>query len=310
MKKVLIIYHRVDYDGLFSALIANEFYKQNGDYCYNYGYNYGDEVDGGISNLIQGYDEVCMVDISFNDLDTMKFLYNSRKTILLDHHETCINLINSNGMSDWPGHREIGIGAVEITWNYFFNGMQMPEFIRRLGLYDVWNHDVIDWDSKILPIQYALRTDYGMSLPAILNDAEYILSPEALDNFEADGLFVLKYLKKTWNGWVKNYSFEVTVAGQFRGLCMLTPQFGSLPFESTPEAASYQVFVCANKKRKGDKYTYSLSLYSTPDKIGDFSLGEYVKSISQTGVGGGHACACGMELTEEQFFSLLKNKEI
>lgn len=311
MKRVLIIYHRVDYDGLFSAIIARKHYLDEGCLVELLGYNYGDKLARSMSELLSTYDEICMVDISFNDVDTMKILSGSRKVILIDHHDTCINMLRDNGIQ-FKGIQENGNGACLLTYKYFYPDCDVPEIIGVLSMYDVWDHSKKDWNKEILPVQYALRTTYGMSLEKLISDESYIFSGEALGNFQDDGLFILDYLRKTWKGWVKNYSFDVNVAGQFKGIGMLTPQFGSLPFETALDIdTDYQVYVCANKKRKTDTtgkfegYTYSLSLYSSEDKIGDFSLGEYVKSITQTGTGGGHKYACGMELTEQQFIELI-----
>lgn len=42
-KNVLIIYHRADYDGLFSGNIARKFYIDSGYKVELKGYNYGDQ---------------------------------------------------------------------------------------------------------------------------------------------------------------------------------------------------------------------------------------------------------------------------
>ena len=44
-RKILIIYHRADYDGIFSAIIAKKYYESKGVRVETLGWNYGDDQD-------------------------------------------------------------------------------------------------------------------------------------------------------------------------------------------------------------------------------------------------------------------------
>ena len=51
-KRVFIIYHRTDYDGIFSGNIARKFYDNNDYWIRLQGFNYGDELPD-IDKIIQ-----------------------------------------------------------------------------------------------------------------------------------------------------------------------------------------------------------------------------------------------------------------
>ena len=78
-RNVLIIYHRADYDGLFSGNIARKFYIESGYKVDTKGYNYGDQVPE-FTKILKDYSEVCILDVSF-DPDIMKTLHESKRYI-------------------------------------------------------------------------------------------------------------------------------------------------------------------------------------------------------------------------------------
>ena len=78
--RILIIYHRVDYDGLGSAAITKEALKK---YTNNpidlFGFNYNDPIPD-FDNYLSVYDIIFMVDISFPK-DIMIRLKESGKAV-------------------------------------------------------------------------------------------------------------------------------------------------------------------------------------------------------------------------------------
>ena len=42
-RKILVVYHRADYDGVFSGVIAKKYYESKGIHVDAFGWNYGDD---------------------------------------------------------------------------------------------------------------------------------------------------------------------------------------------------------------------------------------------------------------------------
>jgi oligoribonuclease NrnB/cAMP/cGMP phosphodiesterase (DHH superfamily) len=292
----LIIEHRVDFDGIIGGLIVEKYLDENGKKYKTLGWNYGDDIPD-----VSGYDRIILTDIC---LPSEFMLENKDRIIWIDHHETQIDAASKEGFSDLPGIRLNGRAACELTWEYFFK-TDVPKFIQLIGAYDIWDHKSFSWDNEVLPLQYGLKTSYGMANSYIKPVFDELING-LYANVIYEGKIILGYLGKTWKSWCKNYAFEVKVADKFLGICMLTPQFGSSIYQDPEFSDKYEVFVCANKGSDGK---YHASLYTDRD-LGDFSLGAYVKSICQTGVGGGHKKAAGVVLTEEQFIDLITKYSI
>lgn len=297
INRILIIYHRVDYDGLGSMAITKSALKS---YTPNpidtFGYNYNDPIPD-FNNYLSVYDAIFLVDISFPAED-MKILKDSGKVVWIDHHITQITESKELGYSDMEGIREDGTAACELCWRYFNPGKEVPLPVLYLSHYDTWRHDVFSWDKEILPFQYGLRAKY--SLNAHLFSQEF---DDILKNYEEliiSGTGVLRYLNGTWKGCVKGYAFDVTVADKYKGVCMLTSTFGSTQFDSVKD--QYDVYICVNRK---DSNCYNFSMYVNDNC--DFNAGELMKSKYS---GGGHCRSAGGILTLEQFIHLVRDCKI
>ncbi len=295
MQRYLIIFHRVDYDGIASMSITKKaiLEKYPDVIIETLGYNYGDELPL-IDNLLVVYTNIFLVDICLPP-DTMKKLKASGKAVWLDHHITQINESVSEGYSDIPGARINGTAACEICWKWFYPEEPIPESVLYLSYYDTWRHDVFDWNNIILPFQYGLRATYSLDSNKFFSEFYNILDhPEELISL---GSGILQYLNSTWKGSVKGYSFPVLVDGKYNGVCMLTTTFGSSQFESVKN--QYDCFVCVN--RKSSDY-YNISIYVSDEC--EFNSGEYMKLNYN---GGGHAKAAGGSLSLEQFIRLVRD---
>jgi len=297
INRALIIFHRVDYDGLGSMAVTKEALKK---YTNNpidiFGYNYNDPIPD-FENYLSVYDAIFLVDISFPSEEMIK-LKESGKAVWIDHHITQIQESEELGYDDMEGIRIDGVAACELCWKYFNSGIEIPKPILYLSHYDTWRHDVFNWDKEILPFQYGLRAKY--SLNAQLFSQEFL---DILDNFESireSGVGILKYLNGTWKGSVKGYAFDVEVAGKYKGVCMLTSTFGSSQFDSVKD--QYDVYICVNRK---SPEVYNFSMYVNDHC--DFDAGALMKSLYS---GGGHKGAAGGLLTLDQFVHLIRDCKI
>ena len=306
--KVLIIYHRVDFDGVFSALIAKKYYSEVENVIVDtFGYTYNDDLPN--FNLQPfNVDKLVLVDISF-PADIMLDLlekYGPDNIEWIDHHITAINDSEKYGYSNGlPGLRMLGRGACELCWKYYFDNSlnTLPLLIRRLSDYDVWYKESTEiWNNSVIPIQLGIRSLFGVKLGNL--DPDQVFTPEFLNKVIQAGKPIHDYLLGKWKSSIANSSFDITVAGSYKGIAIISPDFNSSMFESVRD--DYQVFCIVSPQRKTGMY--SCSLYSEPDgRLGDFQLGQYLK---ENYGGGGHPTAAGCQLNQEQFLNLIINKEV
>jgi oligoribonuclease NrnB/cAMP/cGMP phosphodiesterase (DHH superfamily) len=169
----ICFYHKADLDGVCSAAIVKHFVPE----CELYGIDYGDEfpwdkVDttksGGLAARA-----VYMVDFSL-PCEGMVYLAEVSNLTWLDHHKTALK---ANAGLRARGMRDTTRAACELAWAWMslfpdpekmtdsytfeeFDG-DLPEAVRLLGRYDVWDKDHPQWESRILPFQYGMRAQEG-----------------------------------------------------------------------------------------------------------------------------------------------------
>lgn len=303
-----IIFHRVDYDGVFSCCIA-ENYLENNPNCIEYqtiGYTYGDDMPDFKGLYESGVDYFIIQDVSFpkETMLYLKELYTSGKLkglVWIDHHYTAIDDSIANSYNDIPGIRSTKKAACEYSWEYFHPAGLCPDIICYLSAYDIWDQGRFDWNDLVLPLQYSLREKYGVSEEKIMEDFDELIymSPEDLEEFILSGRKLLEFKRRGWKSAIKNYSFEITVANRFRGLAILGTEFNSQVFGE--KVLEYDVVCVANRKSPD---SFNCSLYIDPSSNIDFNAGEYLK---ENYGGGGHEKAAGCSLTLEQFTRLIKD---
>lgn len=293
--KNLIIYHRVDYDGVFSALILKKWCKKFGKEVELLGWNYGDDVP---TIDPDNYEKILMGDISFPPT-LMMWLANTGKLIWFDHHHTAIEDSKKFKYDSVKGHREIGISAAEICWKFCFDD-NIPRLIGLLSSYDVWNKDRFDWENDVIPLQDGLKLEYGLKVDKIDPDFDDMLvNQSALDYLIKVGQKIGSYNKQRWTSSVKNHAFKILIDGRIPGICMIGTEFTSRVFESVED--NFDTFCVANISRVTG---FSVSLYT--QRL-DFNCGEYMKKNFN---GGGHKGAAGGTMDFSQFTRLIKDRRL
>ena len=162
MKKVLVIYHREDNDGVCSAAIVGSLLCTTGLYgtVYQpedikyYGVNYAD-LAADWNELVEwtrkptekkprmakweDYGEVFMVDISFNDPAAMNHMYETFGDHFhwCDHHAPIINLSKECDFGKTKGIRLTTQSALMNTWEYLTD-KEPSDWLQVLSDYDSW----------------------------------------------------------------------------------------------------------------------------------------------------------------------------
>jgi oligoribonuclease NrnB/cAMP/cGMP phosphodiesterase (DHH superfamily) len=168
MKKVLVIYHREDVDGVCSAAIVKSFlmntcamgqHYQPADFEM-YGVNYADlsrdwkEFTEWCSEPTEKkprmakwdkFEWVFMLDISFNDMEAMLHMRQAfgNRFHWCDHHAPIIEATKDTSMEDCQGVRLTSQSALANTWMYLNRliGDRMggiPDELEMLSDYDSW----------------------------------------------------------------------------------------------------------------------------------------------------------------------------
>lgn len=293
--KTLIIYHRSDWDGKASKIIAQKYVPD----AETLGWDYGDPTPD-----VSQYDKIYCVDIS---LDTLfKDPNVVARTVWVDHHKTSI--------ADY-GHLPFlskylidGVAACRLTWNYFSGDNETrtledfrerrvlePNIIRWLGEHDIWDHRYPE--AKIANAGMDVLGEEWLEEYLSLNPFEFLYDVQEHEKLLINvGQAALKTkevlyseISKTatklndWNGynwWVINSALKGS--GQFDSLDKGDGRDCMLKWGLTPKGIE-------------------VSLY-TDNKSKDLSV------IAKKYDGGGHPGACGFIIKAvglDQFFRIL-----
>ncbi len=246
--KTACVYHSIDLDGWMSAAIVQHWFNKTYDKTTVYnnsdktkvvsfwtndepkydeilvfiGYNYGDPIPD-----LSEYDRVIMVDVSLPN----KTMYDLAiklgvNFVWIDHHQPKINEVSEylvtnhaptiDGLTTIEGRYVEA--ACELTWQYFFPGVEMPEIVRLLGRYDCFGHKDTEEELEVLEFQYGARSiisDYQQASHYLKeslryrdevwkNPTEY--SPET--NIQLRGIYIYQYLLAEAKQAYKN-GFEI-----------------------------------------------------------------------------------------------------
>ena len=278
--KTIIVHHSEDFDGICSKLIVSRVFPG----ATTLGFNYGDPIPD-----LSGYDKIIMVDISFPS-DIMYGI--KEKLTWIDHHITAIQDSEKNRYSGVPGIRKVGKGACELVWEYFMKS-SVPQAVKYLSAYDVFDKSRFPWLDEVVPFQYALRGRYGLKLVDEVID----MDPNDLIR---EGKSILNFLGLDWKESVNKNAFPITIDGKYKGICMITTQKGSLQFDSVyPE---YDLFMWGSFDKSG---VFRFSLASNGERVPEFNCGLYLKNHYN---GGGHQGIGGGTLGLDQFIGLIQQK--
>ena len=297
--KVLVVYHRVDFDGLASYCNIRSYFEHIRAKVEGFGYNYFDAVE---MPDWSKYDKIVLVDISL-PIDIMKELHDKYfdKVIWVDHHITAIQNSEANGYSDLNGIRDISAAACILSFKYFFPEDHVPYALCLLGANDIWDQKSYDWEEEVQPFQLGLNNLVGMNADLLWHHW-YDVQHNA-DELIEQGKSIKSYIEAQQKSWVERFAFEVEVDGHLKGIAMLCPMFSSRVFKSVIDGYDVCVIAERNNKLPG---TFNVSMYMENTDI-DFSCGQYMKDRYE---GGGHKGAAGGKLNIEQFNRLITECKI
>lgn len=272
-------YHLSDLDGHCSGAIVKYKYP----HCEMIPFNYGMEFPW---DTISKGEAIVLTDISLEPFSDMEKLNDMCALAWIDHHKTPIDEYVARG-HDWRGLRRIGVGACQLTWEYFF-GSNVPEAVSLLSKYDVWDHQGAD----TVPFNYGLRL-YDTHPEGNMHLWKQLFQPQAsLRQYINDGEKIQKYINQDYAKSCKELAFDV----EFDGLKCLAAnrQFcGSKLFEHAQNIDSYDAVISFALT---PAHEWLVSMYSIKKDVD-------VSATAKKYGGGGHSGAAGFRCKKLPFIS-------
>lgn len=321
MKRVLIIYHKEDNDGVFSCAIIYDYLKRTYNNIYidtlPATYNTFKEIDDLTLEVWEkDYDHIIMTDIS--DSIILKKLHNifNDRLIWIDHHAPVIKESENFGF-DIQGCRKTDRSAILCAYNYFYDQFDLEYIegtINRLYVF-LSAYDSFTWDNHNLDKDYCIAVNKAVTFRYNINLDNAIAVVEALHEYSdaeieayifelyKEGKKLNEYDEQNWNNIINNYGdCSWTVNGRSACTIFLQGSSTSLMFKSLTDKNILNGIVFKYLKDGN----WVMSLYNIND-TDTFHCGEYLK---QNYKGGGHKGAAGCTVTQKQFINILKNKKI
>jgi oligoribonuclease NrnB/cAMP/cGMP phosphodiesterase (DHH superfamily) len=313
--KVHIFYHKRDLDGQCSGAIARYGFLLDDikpEEIEMWPYDYGEPFP---FNQVPDGDAVWMVDVTTNPYETMLRINEKYHLFVLDHHKSFIESDVAKQLRETI--LEIGTAACELSWKEFIPGEDMPDLVRLLGRYDIWdNADKNLWENKIMPTQMGMRmrmtdpgTEEGFSFwkkyfDDFLDKTErmfpkidrHYLNVE--DEVQKSGKTIIQYQETEDAKAINFYSFEAKFEG-LNAICLNSTRFNSQVYKTVWDPDKYDLML-AWVSVKGE--TCTVSLYTTKD---DLDVSEIAKSFG----GGGHKQAAGFQCEEVKVITNMNHEK-
>lgn len=330
-KTYLIIYHKEDNDGHFSAaIILNYLFnvlKVSQKNVFSLGCNYEDmsnlciEDDNHKTQLdkyLEKYDTIIMTDISFNDISVMKKIYDIKKKnfIWIDHHAPVIKESFKLKFDDAPGLRDTNRSAILNAYKFFYDQFdeeynaksQKIELLRILSGFDSWTFEREGYTKDfVFSVNQGVSNTFCLKLKDIYTFVHKLLNGEynvkaIIQQFREAGDMYLKVESNKFENLLKEFSTVYKFDDGKREVPVLfyAGQTFSDMFQSVQDKFEHGAVF---KQMKTGRWC--ISLYNTTDDV-DFHCGDYLKKKYG---GGGHKGAAGCQISEEQMLDIIKNKE-
>jgi len=285
-------YHSADLDGHCSGAIVKYKYPE----CEMIGINYGQEFPW---DKIQSGEDVYMVDFTLQPFEQMERLSTICELVWIDHHKTEVEEGEKRNFHP-AGIRRVGIGACALVWENLYPFIPVPDSVRLLAEYDVWNHS----DYRTLSFQYGFRF-FENTYP----DNQKLWGPcfqstscVRVSEVCTIGNTLLTYEKHQNAKFCKAYAFDTQLsctlgghseAKHFQAICCNKGFTNSKVFDSAYDPTRHDLMVTFCRL-KAPAHKWTVSLYSTKD---DVDCGQIARVFG----GGGHKGAAGFQCEQLPF---------
>lgn len=326
-KKHLIIYHKEDNDGVFSAAILYDYITSelgiDDTDIELYPATYNDMNGYELDYLVNNFEHISILDLSFNDPMKMKNLFKMMgpKLTWIDHHKPAIMESIAHKYDGITGVRNSQHSTIVLTYQYLYdefgtNYQFYPEIYKALSAWDSWSWEACGYDfERIKSINMGVTISYQLGFISILSLVKAIKNTWS-DDRNRDWLIQMDNKGHEYNSikeyenrmLIENYgdlTWEIDFPKHFnnRSACAIFIQgpTNSQIFKSIKDTIDNGIVF--KRMPNGD---WNISLYNTRDDH-DFHCGTYLKEKYG---GGGHEGAAGCTISEKKFMKLLKSKTL
>ncbi len=292
-----VFYHSGDLDGRCSGAILMRAFKLKEEDMF--GIDYGQDFPWEVIKLDE---PVFMVDYTLQPYENMYKLNEKCELIWIDHHKNAIDFLDDSKeinikaegkdlkcktSSLIKGSRRVDMSACELAWLWCYDGKvnKMPETVKLLGKYDIWE---LDYSDKLLPFQYGMRT-LNTDISHSIWDALFKIDFDISEIVER-GEIALSFCEQEYQEYMNKHFFELEFEG-LRAICCNRGRTGKMLFDSMWDENKYDIMF--NYVRLPNRI-WSVHLYSTKDNI------DCSKIANKYG-GGGHPGASGFQCKELPF---------
>jgi len=208
-KRIVVLYHNDCTDGFSSAWVAWKKFGSKADYI---GIDPGTKPMDGLRNK-----DIYTLDVIYPVEYLPKLIKANNKIVAIDHHvsnQKAFSVIK-NGLFD------INHSGAVLAWKYFFQGKEMPDFLKHVEDMDLWKFkipktkeiiaylDMVDFEFKEWN-----RVSAGMEIKSKFN--EYI----------KQGSMLLKYQDEVIERIISNHAMPVNFLGH-KTFAVNSPVFNS-----------------------------------------------------------------------------------
>lgn len=347
-KDYLIIYHKEDNDGVFSAAIFYDYItrvlgKNLTDLCFM-GMDYNDMSkfmkENTVEQLHTDFNHIIMTDISFNDPKYMKALYKEfgNEFVWCDHHKPIIQESFKHKFDDVNGIRDTGRSAILCAYKYLYdvfdekyNDKKIPLLLRILSAWDSWTYEKEGFEfDYVKSINTAVTTKYNLELGTIKKlVTDLILTYETdkptgqfsglykdeslINELHAYGTTLVDYDKKKMDNIIatsSDCSWRLCIEDEDKDRPLFRETCAI--FHQGPTNST----MFASLKKTNPIVRHGLIFKHNSDSSWTVSLYNIYDDdwfdcgqfLKENYKGGGHKGAAGCQLTEAQFIKILKNK--
>lgn len=344
-KDFLIIYHKEDNDGVFSATLIY-------DYIINsLGYKYRVE-----DLVFLGADYVMMKEFANDERNSPKNLHNEFKNIILtdisfeptymkalfdefgnnfywfDHHAPIINESFKYKFDEVPGTRDTNRSAILCVYKNLYdpydeayNNKQVPELLRILSAWDSWTYEKEGYN-----IDYVRNINKGVTIKYDLSisNIKYLIRDliKLYNDEQPSEMFNIKNIKYKDDAYIEELHNYGQMLNDYDDKIMsnIVKTSGDKTWHIDNKrnacaifhqgASNSLMFKCLKDTniehgiifKHNPNGMWTVSLYNVNDDC-EFHCGEYLKDHYK---GGGHKGAAGCQITQDQFIKILKDKNI
>lgn len=349
MKKYLLIYHKEDNDGVFSAAIFYNYLvhklniEKNNIELFGADYNILSEYVAiyDIKSLQYRYDSIIMTDISFIP-EYMKDLYDAYNTnfIWCDHHKPIIDASYKHKFDLCPGVRNTQKSAILCAYEYLYDQLnevystidkhadpRFPELFRVLSGWDSWSYEregySFDYVRNVNKgVTNVLKLDFEKILKKVSETINIYTNNPGYNNLTAEIDFIqhMYNIGKSLNEYDDNVMADIIRnSGDCSWKIIIHDENGK-PLVRTACTIFHQGATNSTmfKSLIGKGIEQGIVFKHQPDgnwvlsmyNINDNTEFHCGEFLKERYNGGGHKGAAGCTLTEEQFINILQKKTI